>query len=78
MKITLKNLLKRKRGGDTRGLKDYVKKSNSEEKMIKVLNKQGEAVFEKKSKVQLLEKERERESRDCQKKIKYLALLLID
>ena len=43
--------MKTKRGKSGTGLRDYVKKSDSEEKMIKVINKQGQAVFEKKSKV---------------------------
>jgi hypothetical protein len=43
--------MKTKRGKSGTGLSDYVKKSDSEEKMVKVLNKQGEAVFVKKSKV---------------------------
>ena len=43
--------MKTKRGKSGTGLRDYVKKSDSEEKMIKVINKQGKAVFEKKSKV---------------------------
>jgi len=39
-------MMKRKRGGSTPGLKNYVKKSDSQEKLIKAINKKtGQAVF---------------------------------
>jgi hypothetical protein len=43
-------MMKRKRGGSTPGLKDYVKKSDSKEKMIKVIE-DGITKFVKRSKV---------------------------